>query len=152
MNLVNLHDLKPSFIEAGVVVDKGDKPMVWHHPDGANGGHLPDEQRVFPADRPLSGARELWQFFDKNYKSIRGFAHSHPGDMYEPSWTDITTFAVLESELCTRYDWWIVTRHRVSLVRWKGPGIHDYSVELLETEPAWAGELRARSRRTQTTA
>ena len=152
MNLVNLHDLKPQFIEAGAVIGKDGAAIRWHEPAGASGGHLPDSQRVFYVNKPLSGARELWEFFRDNWKNIQGFAHSHPGDFVDPSWTDITTFAALELGLDLRFDWWIVTSRRVSLVRWDGPGIHDYKVELLDTEPTWAGELRSRSRRTQVTA
>jgi hypothetical protein len=149
MNLVNLHDLKPSFIEAGSVIDKKNALFRKYSPEGASGGYLPDEQRVFPADRPISGARELWECFRDHWKVIQGFAHSHPGDFTDPSWVDITTFAVIELGLDMRFDWWIVTARRVSLVRWQGPDVHNYSVELLEKKPTWAEELYARSRRTQ---
>jgi hypothetical protein len=152
MNLVNLHDLSPQFIEAGSVIDKKDALFRKYSPEGANGGSLPDKQRVFLPNRPLSGARELWECFRDNWKVIRGFAHSHPEGIDEPSGTDVTTFAAIELGLDLRFDWWIVTSRRVSLVRWKGPGIHDYSVALLDTEPTWAGELRGRSRRNQVTA
>ncbi|MGH9918089.1 MAG: hypothetical protein ACRD6W_04350 [Nitrososphaerales archaeon] len=145
MNLVNIHDLKPQFVEAGVVIDKNGKPLKWHNPDGASGGHLPDEQRFFPKE--LSGARELWEFFDKNWRDIQGFAHSHPEGIPEPSMMDVTTFAGIELGLDLRFDWWIVTR-KVAVARWAGPGVYDYRVELLEQDPTWASELRLRSRRT----
>ncbi len=121
-----------SFIEAGLVVGKDDKPLRWHTPNDASGGALPDN-------------RALWEFFRDNWKEIKGFAHTHPGGFAEPSWTDITTFAAIELGLDLRFDWWIVTR-KVVLVRWKGPGDHAYKIS--ETlEPSWAQELRTRSRR-----
>jgi hypothetical protein len=150
MNLVNLHDLKPSFIEAGVVVGKNGKPLRWHQPAGASSGHLPDDQRVFNTP-VLSGARELWEFFRDNWKDIAGFAHSHPEGFIEPSHMDITTFAGIELGLDLRFDWWIVTR-KVTLSRWVGPDPYHYKTSLLEVEPTWAGELRQRSRRNQVTA
>jgi hypothetical protein len=145
MNLVNIHDLKPQFVEAGVVVGKNGKPLRWHEPEGASGGYLPDTQRVF--GKTLSGARELWEFFRDNWRDIQGFAHSHPEGIEEPSWTDVTTFAGIELGLDLRFDWWIVTR-KVAVARWAGPGMYDYRVELLPQDPAWAPELRLRSRRT----
>ena len=122
-----------SFVEAGAVIGKNDKPLIWHQPNDASGGSLPD-------------SRALWEFFLKNWKDIRGFAHSHPEGFYDPSWTDITTFAGIELGLDLRFDWWIVAR-KTSIVRWQGPDVYDYKVELLETEPSWAAELRVRSRK-----
>ena len=139
MNLVNLHDLKPQFVEAGVVIGKNGQPLYWHQPDNASGGSLPDN-------------RALWEFFRDNWKNIQGFAHSHPGDFDEPSHPDITTFAGIELGLDLRFDWWIVTRRKVTVTRWNGPAVYDYRTALLETEPIWTNELRLRSRRVQTTA
>jgi len=138
MNSTDSHDSKSRFVEAGLVVSKNNLPMRWHTPNDASGGALPD-------------SRALWEFFRDNWSNIQGFAHSHPAGFSDPSWTDITTFAAIELGLDLRFDWWIVAK-RVSLVRWKGPNRYDYEVELLNTEPAWAGELRARSRIIQVTA
>lgn len=138
MNLANSRDPKPPFVEAGLVVSKNGLPLRWHTPNDASGGALPDN-------------RALWEFFRDHWSNIQGFAHSHPEGCTGPSWTDITTFAAIELGLDLRFDWWIVTR-KVALVRWAGPDRYDYKVELLDTEPTWAGELRARSRRNQVTA
>lgn len=140
-----------SFVETGLVVGKDNKALRWHEPEGASGGFLPDSQRVFLKDQPLSGGRALWEFFRDNWKSIRGFAHTHPNGYSGPSWTDVTTFAAIELGLDLRFDWWIVTG-RIALVRWKGPGIHDYEttyypVDYDPWDPTWANELRAKSRR-----
>jgi hypothetical protein len=137
MDLVN-HDLRPQFVEAGLVVGKNGQALRWHTPNDASGGALPD-------------SRALWEFFRDNWKDIQGFAHTHPEGFSGPSWTDITTFAAIELGLDLRFDWWIVTK-KITVVRWDGPGVHGYKVELLTSEPTWAGELRQRSRRTQVTA
>lgn len=121
------------FVEAGLVVGRDDKPLRWHTPNDASGGALPDN-------------RALWEFFRDNWQIIRGFAHTHPEGCDGPSWTDVTTFAAIELGLDLRFDWWIITE-RAALVRWKGPGIHDYQTTHLLASPTWASALRDRSRR-----
>lgn len=117
-------------MEAGLVLDAHGQPLHWHLPHGRTGGSLPE----WP---------ELWDFLWANKDNLSGFAHSHPGlGVPGPSYTDVTTFAALESGLGARLDWWIVTDDSISLFRWGGPHRLNYVSQPVEQEPAWVGELR----------
>lgn len=117
-------------IEAGVVVGLDGAPIYWHVPAGRTGGSLPDSQ-------------ELWDVFWEHKDNLAGFAHTHPGSgVPGPSWTDVTTFAAVESGLADRLVWWIASSDELVKVTWCGPGKHDYRVELAPDQPGWLAELR----------
>lgn len=120
-------------IEAGVVLVRNE-PVFWHLPAGRTGGSLPD-------------SRKLWDVLWELRKEVTlGVAHSHPGfGVPGPSWTDITTFAAVELGLGRRLAWPIITMDHVAIVRWTGPGKHDYKGELAE-EFSWVPELRNHSK------
>ena len=121
------------FVETGVVIGKNNKPLIWHEPQNASGGSLPD-------------SRALWEFFLNNWQNIRGFAHSHPNGCSYPSHTDITTFAAIELGLDLRFEWWIVTKDQFSAVNWSTLGVEPhYRVEQFCQRPEWAEELIRRS-------
>lgn len=121
-------------IEAGVVVT-GEGPVFWHLPPDRSGGALPDSRTLWDV---LWGARK---------EEFLGFAHSHPHHgVPGPSWTDLTTFAAVELGLGRRLEWWIASMDRVIVLRWAGPGKHDYTTSLVEDEPEWAEQLREHSR------
>jgi hypothetical protein len=61
-----------------------------------------------------------------------------------PSWTDITTFAAIESGLGRRITWWITSSTHVIALNWQGPHKHDYHAFLVD-EPDWANQLREHS-------
>ncbi len=120
-------------IEAGVVVT-GAGAVHWHLPDDRSGGALPD-------------SRSLWDIlWGLRKEETLGFAHSHPGaGVPGPSWIDITTFAAVELGLGRRMTWWITSSDRVIVLRWEGPGKHDYTETLVE-EPEWVEQLREHSK------
>lgn len=117
-------------IEVGVVIAQDGTPWHWHLPAGRTSGSLPD-------------SRGLWDVFWEQRHHLAGFAHSHPGSGWPgPSWTDLTTFAAIEAALGRRLDWWITSSDRLIVLRWVGPGRHQYDEELLFTEPEWVVQLR----------
>jgi len=126
-------------MEAGVLVLKTNgslgnssegTSLYWHLPQGRTAGSLPD-------------SRDLWDLFWENRAAIRGFAHSHPGGgVPGPSYTDVTTFAAIESALGLRIDWWITSDDHVVVCQWVGPDKLTYGVTKLDVEPHWADALR----------
>lgn len=120
-------------IEAGVLLDLNEKPIYWHLPPGRHGGALPD-------------SNSLWETMWTNRKNIWGFAHSHPGaGRPGPSYTDITTFAAIESALGQRLIWPIVSSDEWVTCWWTGNGRLDYSTSLPvegRTTPDWVHRLR----------
>lgn len=119
--------------EAGVVVAKDGTPIFWHTPGDRTVVELPDN-------------RTLWEVLWENRTTVQGFAHSHPGSgVPGPSYTDVTTFAAIESSLGARLDWWITSQTHVALFRWTGPDRHSYTALPMESEPTWVSELRVRS-------
>lgn len=117
-------------IETGVLIGRDGTPIFWHLPPGRSSGNLPD-------------SRELWDVIWENRATLYGFAHSHPGNNRPaPSWEDITTFAAIESALGRRLHWWITSSDVLVLVRWVGPGAHDYGVLGDRYEAPWLTELR----------
>jgi len=118
-------------IEAGVVIDKNEQPLFWHLPEGRSAGSLPD-------------SRTLWQVLWDAFKAdtLLGFAHSHPGTgVPGPSYSDVTTFAAIESAL-GRLDWWIISEDHVVLLRWAGPDKLSYRTTIVSEAPSWVAELR----------
>ena len=117
-------------IEAGVVIRMDGRPLHWHLPQGRTGGSLPD-------------SRTLWDILWDNRDTLLGFAHSHPGSgVPGPSQTDVTTFAAVEAALGHRLDWWITSSDKLIILRWTGPGRHDYGALPVWREPVWVKELR----------
>lgn len=125
-------------IEAGVVVDITGKPFYWHLPARRTVMSLPD-------------SRQLWDVFWEQHtkRNLLGFAHTHPGyGLPGPSWTDITTFAAIESALGRRIWWWILSEDCTIELR-KDPTTQDkyiYSSYEVRHEPPWANELRQLSK------
>jgi hypothetical protein len=117
-------------IEAGVVVTH-EGAVFWHLPPDRSGGALPD-------------SRKLWDvLWDLRATEFLGFAHSHPHfGTPGPSHTDITTFSAVERGLGRRLEWWIASMDRVIVLRWTGPGKHDYTATPVEEEPDWVAQLR----------
>ena len=130
MNIV-IPEPSPIFVETGVVIGKQGEVLLWHEPENASGGALPD-------------SRQLWEFFRDNWPKIWGFAHTHPDGYSRPSWTDITTFAAIEAALDLRFTWWIVTQ-KLTEVMWVGKDIHSYSSVTVDDELEWVESLRRRS-------
>lgn len=117
-------------MEAGVLLDLKGEAIYWHMPHNRSMGALPDSV-------------DLWNIIWTNRDNISGFAHSHPGyGNTGPSWTDLTTFAAIESGLGKRLDWWITSGNRMILCRYCGPGEHDYSVVPITMCPDWVSHLR----------
>ena len=119
-------------MEAGVVLGLTGEPIYWHVPQGRTEASLPD-------------SHDLWMTFWDNRDNLSGFAHSHPGSgVPGPSYEDVTTFAAVEKGLGARLEWWIITRDRVAVVWWEGPGRLDYKSRALDpgNEPDWAPRLR----------
>jgi len=126
-------------IEAGVVVDKNEKPLFWHLPEGRTAGSLPD-------------SRTLWQVLWDAFKddTLLGFAHSHPGSgVPGPSYSDVTTFAAVEAAIGKRLDWWITSSDHMVLLRWGGPDKISYRATIVTEAPSWAAELRRLSQEGQ---
>lgn len=116
-------------MEVGVLINKNDNPIHWHLPPGRSGGALPD-------------SRTLWNQIWDNRHYILGFAHSHPGSGEPgPSWTDITTFAAIEAALGKRLDWWITSSDQMVVVKWIGPGKHEYACQRMR-DSWWVAKLR----------
>lgn len=123
-------------IEACVVIDLDGNPIRWHDPRHS-AVKIPDSD-------------DLWEFLYENRGRVAGIAHTHPGSgMPSPSWTDVTTFAAIESGLSRRpfrrLKWWIASSDRLVVAEWVGPGQHDYGCRHLDAEPEWTAELRHRS-------
>ena len=120
--------------EAGVVVGEDGIAIHWHLPEGRSSGYIPDTST-------------LWEVFRANRDKIGGYAHTHPGSGPPgPSTTDVTTFSAIERGLGKRFDWWILSSDGAVVVRWKGPGKHDYAVEpFSEGHLLWAQYLRVAS-------
>jgi len=98
----------------------------------------------------IPDSQSLWDFLYENRDRVAGIAHTHPGSgTPSPSWTDLTTFAAVESGLSERpfrrLRWWIASSDRVCVAEWTGPGQHDYKCRPLEEDPGWLAELRRRS-------
>jgi hypothetical protein len=128
------HTREENVIEVGVVVGLDGQPLMWHQPDGRDGGSIPD-------------SRELWQVLWNNRDMIAGFAHSHPGfGVPGPSYKDVTTFAAIEAGLGKRLQWWITSADKLSVVRWKGPERLSYEAKLVLDEPDWVLRLRQLSK------
>lgn len=120
-------------MEAGAVVAKDGSVLHWHLPSGRDGGSLPD-------------SRELWDVIWDNRENLIGIAHSHPGKgVPGPSYTDVTTFAAIESALGRRLSWWITSEDRLVVAKWKGPGRLTYEARLEEDCPPWLKQLRGAS-------
>lgn len=116
--------------ETGVVVDKNGQPIFWHIPGDRTTVALPDN-------------RTLWDVLWDNRLIVQGVAHTHPGSgVPGPSFTDVTTFAAIESSLGRRLDWWIASDDNIIVARWVGPDRLSYRGESLKTEPMWLAELR----------
>lgn len=120
-------------MEAGVVV-VGTQPVYWHLPAGRTTASLPD-------------SRKLWEvFWDLKWEAalgLLGFAHTHPGSgVPSPSWTDLTTFAAVESGLGRRLHWWIASSTHLIVLNWQGPDVHDYHTSIVAEEPVWLHPLR----------
>jgi hypothetical protein len=120
-------------MEAGVVIGANGEPLFWHVPEDRTSGSLPD-------------SRQLWDVLWDNRTTIQGFAHSHPGSgIPGPSYTDVTTFAAIESALGHRLAWWIASDTHVVIAGWHGPDKLTYGIVRLDHEPSWVAELRRRS-------
>ena len=119
-------------IETGVVIDVEGRPVFWHLPAGRTGASLPDSPT-------------LWNVLWDHHKSgvLLGFAHSHPGSgIPGPSYTDVTTFAAIESALGRRLAWWITSSDHVIRLQWQGPEPYQYAATLITEPPAWVDQLR----------
>jgi hypothetical protein len=120
-------------MEVGAVIAKDGSVIHWHLPPNRTSVALPD-------------SRSLWDILWENRARLAGFAHSHPGSgLPGPSYTDVTTFAAIESALGVRLDWWITSTDHLIGLKWKGPGPHEYvGWEIQkECEPrTWIAELR----------
>lgn len=102
-------------MEVGLLLGLGYEILYWHNPEGRSEAYLPD-------------SRTLWEVIWENRDKVIGFAHSHPGvGVPGPSWEDITTFAAVEAALGKRLNWWIINKNSSALIKWIGPGIHDYT-------------------------
>ena len=89
--------------EVGVLIDLEGQPIYWHLPEDRSSGALPD-------------SRNLWDVIWENRDKVSGFAHTHPGyGKPGPSYTDITTFAAIETGLGRRLHWWIATGDQLSV-------------------------------------
>lgn len=124
-------------IEAAALIHaNGREVLCWHLPDGRTWASVPDTS-------------ELLQLLVQHRAEMAGTAHSHPGTgVPGPSWTDITTYSVLEKYFGTRFRHWIASMDRMVLVIWCGPDRYDYAVTAIDKaeEPPWAEELRCKSR------
>lgn len=123
--------------EVGVLIDLEGQPIYWHLPEDRSSGALPD-------------SRNLWDVIWENRDKVSGFAHTHPGyGKPGPSYTDITTFAAIETGLGRRLHWWIATGDQLSVVLWmdESPqsGKPGYVCCPCKTETPWLVELRERS-------
>jgi hypothetical protein len=117
-------------VEAGVVLDLDGNPIYWHTPQNRSVGALPD-------------SRDLWDVFWENRKNLLGFVHSHPGGgVPGPSYTDVTTFAAVESGLGTRLHWWIISSEAAVDCTWSGPDRLDYRARPVAYEAVWLEKLR----------
>lgn len=125
-------------MEAGVVIDRDEKPIFWHLPEDRTVGSIPD-------------SRNLWDVLWENRRTVIGFAHSHPGSgVPSPSWEDITTFSAIELALGRQglMHWWITSSDGFVIVHWVGPGKYDYRVEDIQgrspnwVAPDWVEQLR----------
>lgn len=89
-------------IETAVVFDCDGKVIHWHEPQGRSGGSLPD-------------SRKLWDVLWENREILGGVAHTHPWNgSANPSSTDLTTFAAIETGLGKTLVWPVVTFDEVS--------------------------------------
>lgn len=124
--------------ETGVVIDKNGQPIFWHVPNDRTTVALPD-------------SRTLWDVIWDNRHNLQGVAHTHPGSgVPGPSYTDVTTFAAIESSLGQRLDWWIASDDRIVVLRWAGPHALGYQGAHLNKDPLWVPELRRLSQYHQT--
>ncbi len=116
-------------VEVGVLIDQNNNPLYWHLPAARTAGSIPD-------------SRTLWDWIWDNRSRISGFAHSHPGSGEPgPSWTDITTFAAIEVALGRRLNWWITSSDQMVVVKWIGPGKHEYACQRIQ-DTWWVAKLR----------
>ena len=115
--------------EVGAVIDRDNQIIYWHLPPGRTVVSLPD-------------SRDLWDVLWANRERLRGFVHVHPGaDWPAPSFTDLTTFAAVETGLGQRLLWWITSANRTILLRWVGPHPLDYTTTRV-ADGSWCKELR----------
>ena len=116
--------------EAGLVIGTDGTVLATHLPGDRSGGSLPD-------------SHDLWTILFENRDHVAAFAHSHPGSGTPgPSYTDVTTFAAIESGLGKRLDWWICSQDQLALIRWAGPERLTYRVTPVYPDPNWVSELR----------
>ena len=119
-------------IETALVYGSDHKILHWHLPAGRTGGSIPDSP-------------DLWNVLWDNRRLVMGVAHSHPGTgVPSPSWTDLTTFAAIESGLGKRLYWPILSEDSYTLVEWE-ESFSCYSQVQISDEPPWAYELRLKS-------
>jgi len=114
--------------EAGVLLDLRGEPLFWHTPNDRSGGALPDSQ-------------DLWDIIWANRDNLSGFAHSHPSGFGSPSFTDITTFAAIESGLGRRLDWWIWADSVFIHTYWVGRDRLSYKSLPVIMRPPWTAKL-----------
>jgi len=118
--------------EAAVVLDRDERPIYWHRPEGCSAVAIPDSW-------------ELWEVLWNSREQLGGVAHVHPHVTGPaPSHEDVTTFAAVEAAIGRRLLWWIVTPHELACVEWSGNRL-DYDIWVLSSlceEPAWVRELR----------
>ena len=101
-------------MEAGYVFDRQGRGISLHLPQDRSSGYLPD-------------SRALWQFLWDYREDVGGFIHTHPWDGEAcPSWTDVTTFAAIETGLGRRLIWPIATFTDLVYLEWTGPERLDY--------------------------
>lgn len=120
-------------METAVVLDRDWRPIHFHAPAGRTAGSLPDSQ-------------DLWQVIWDNRSRLLGVAHSHPdGGVPSPSYTDVTTFAAIESALGVRLIWPIVTVDVAKVFVWYGPKPLAYDVWgsplTLAMQQSWVEQL-----------
>jgi hypothetical protein len=103
-------------VETALVFDDRGQTLHWHLPANRSAGYLPD-------------SAFLWQFLWENRKHLGGVAHTHPWDgLAQPSATDLSTFAAIESGLGRRLIWPILTFTETVYAEWVGPGALAYTV------------------------
>jgi hypothetical protein len=124
-------------IEAAALISADEQRVLcWHLPAGRTSASVPD-------------TTDLLELLLRHRPHMAGTAHSHPGDgVPGPSWTDVTTYAALEKYFRRRFKHWIASMDRMVSISWAGPDRYDYAVTVIakDEEPAWAAELRQKSR------
>jgi proteasome lid subunit RPN8/RPN11 len=144
-----------SFELAAVISDDEKDVLFWHMPEERQQAFLPDPKtsQAMVDPRRLSDPSDmsLWDALVKHREHMAGTVHIHPwtGSAH-PSSEDITSYEAFEfwRNYVRRYRWWVATFSHLVVVRWQGPGKHDYKVTEVEKDrqPWWVEELRQRSR------